>query len=117
MNVEKPHTIKIRVSYVHKIDTLTGETWGDLLAFLFRVQDERKETFDMRRGNVVTIRPLDQGFSFEVKDGNDARHYARSERIRKGIKQKRPDWTCLFTSLGLPAPPSTLRTDSSHLSC
>lgn len=88
LNMERPHTIKVRVSYVHEIDALTGETWCDLLALLFHVQDERKETFDVRRGNVVTIRPLDQGFALEIEYGNHARHYARRARVKRETIKK-----------------------------
>lgn len=46
---------------VEVVDSLTRETRGDILPFLFLLEDEGQEAFDRRRGDVVAVRALDQG--------------------------------------------------------
>jgi len=59
---------------VHVIYALTGEAWGDLLALLLDVEDEGKEPFDIGRGYVVAIRPLDERLALEIEDSNKGSH-------------------------------------------
>lgn len=61
---------------VHIVDALIRETGRHLLSFLFNIQDEGKKAFNARRGDIVAIRALDQRFSFQVQNSNEARHYA-----------------------------------------
>lgn len=59
---------------VHEVDALVRETWGNLLPFLFYVENERQETFDVRCWYIVSVRALDERFSLEVEDGYEAGH-------------------------------------------
>jgi hypothetical protein len=45
---------------------LIGETWSNLLSFLFDLKDEWEEPFDVCRRHIIAIRPLNQGLSFEI---------------------------------------------------
>jgi len=59
---------------VHVVDTLTGEAWGDLLAFLLYIKNEWKKSLDVGWWNVISVRSLNQRFSFEVENGDQRRH-------------------------------------------
>ena len=74
------------MSNVHKVDPLTRHAWcyGLLTALLFDVEDEGEEAFDVRGGNIVSVRSLDQRFSFEVEDGDQAGHCERNKMSGRG---------------------------------
>jgi hypothetical protein len=59
---------------VQVVDTLTRETWGDLLAFLLDLKDQRKKSLDVGWWNIVSVGSLDERFSLEVEDGDERRH-------------------------------------------
>ena len=71
---------------MHKVDPLTRHAWcyGLLTALLFDVEDEGEEAFDVRGGNIVSVRSLDQRFSFEVEDGDQAGHCERNKMSGRG---------------------------------
>lgn len=63
------------MSDVHVIDALTGDGWHYLLPVFFDIENERQKSFDIRKRDIVAIRPLDEWLSFEIQDGNETRHW------------------------------------------
>ena len=66
------------MSNMHVVDPLVRETGRHLLSILFDLQHERQESLNVRRRDIITIRALDQRFSFEVENSDEAGHRGRS---------------------------------------
>lgn len=59
-----------------------------MLAFLFEFQYNRHELFDVRRGDIVAVGPLNERFALEVEDGDQAGHGdARLYTVRPSQRQ------------------------------
>lgn len=71
---EALRTVEIRVSDMHVIYTLPRETRRNLLSFLLEIKNYRQEFFDVRRRDIISVRPLDERFALQVEDGNQAGH-------------------------------------------
>jgi hypothetical protein len=54
------------VPYVDVVDALPREAWCDLLSFLLNVEDDRHEALDVRGGDIVLVRPLDERLALKI---------------------------------------------------
>ena len=59
---------------MHIVDSLVGEARCDLLPVLLDFQNEREEALDIRGGDIVAVRALDEGLALEIEDSDEAGH-------------------------------------------
>jgi hypothetical protein len=64
----KERTVEVGMADVHEVDALAREAGGDLLPFLFDVEHDRHEPFDVGRRNVVLVRTLNKWFALQIYD-------------------------------------------------
>jgi len=64
------------VTDVHIVNALISKAGCHLLSFLFNFENQGKKTFNTRGRDIVAVRALDQGLSFEVENGYEASHCA-----------------------------------------
>ena len=76
-------TVEVGMADVHVIHAFAREAGHHLLALLLEVEHDRQELFDVARGHVVAVGPLDERLALQVEDRDQAGHGVASERVRE----------------------------------
>lgn len=62
------------MSDVEVVDALMSKARGHCRLLFFKFEDERQETLNVRRRDVVTVGTLNERLSLEIEDGDEASH-------------------------------------------